>query len=184
MRIVLVGPPGAGKGTQAEVLREHLGVPHISTGALFREHRRKQSELGRAVQEYLDAGALVPDAITNDMVRERLAEPDAENGFLLDGFPRNTAQLDVLADILAATGHDLDGVLELKLDEDAAVARLLARGRTDDTEAVIRHRQALYREETAPILEHYAGKVVTIDAEGTVDQVTARALRAVATLRG
>ncbi|PRY43570.1 adenylate kinase [Umezawaea tangerina] len=181
MRLVLVGPPGAGKGTQATVLSEKLGVPHISTGDLFRAHISNQTELGREVQEYLDSGELVPDAVTNEMVRERLAQPDALEGFLLDGFPRNVAQAGVLGEMLAVGDNKLDAVLEFQVDEDVVVERLLARGRTDDKEDVIRHRQQLYRTETAPLLDYYDKIVVSIDAVGDVNEVGERALRA---LRG
>lgn len=181
MRLVLVGPPGAGKGTQATVLSEKLGVPHISTGDLFRAHISNQTELGREVQEYLDSGELVPDAVTNEMVRERLAQPDAKDGFLLDGFPRNVAQAGVLGEILAREEHKIDNVLEFRIDEDIVVERLLARGRTDDKEDVIRHRQQLYRSETAPLLDYYDSIVVSINAVGDVNEISERALRA---LRG
>ena len=181
MRLVLVGPPGAGKGTQATVLSEKLGVPHISTGDLFRAHISDQTELGKEVQEYLDSGELVPDAVTNEMVRERLSQPDAREGFLLDGFPRNVAQAGVLGEMLAGDGHELDAILEFQVDEDVVVERLLARGRTDDKEDVIRHRQQLYRTETAPLLDYYGPIVVSIDAVGDVDEVSERAVRA---LRG
>ncbi|GLZ30505.1 adenylate kinase [Lentzea sp. NBRC 105346] len=184
MRLVLVGPPGAGKGTQAEVLSKKLGVPHISTGDLFRSHISQQTELGREVQDILDAGALVPDSITNEMVRERLAEPDAKDGFLLDGFPRNVTQANVLGEILATDGHGLDAVLEFRVDEDVVVERLLARGRTDDKEDVIRHRQQVYRNETAPLLDYYADKVITIDAVGEIEEISERALKALRELRG
>lgn len=178
MRLVLVGPPGAGKGTQATVLSEKLGVPHISTGDLFRAHISNQTELGREVQEYLDSGELVPDAVTNEMVRERLSQPDAVDGFLLDGFPRNVAQAGVLGEILAQNEHKIDNVLEFRIDEDIVVERLLARGRTDDKEDVIRHRQQLYRSETAPLLDYYGPIVVSIDAVGDVHEIGERALRA------
>jgi adenylate kinase len=181
VRLVLVGPPGAGKGTQATVLSEKLGVPHISTGDLFRAHISNQTELGREVQEYLDSGELVPDAVTNEMVRDRLSQPDAVEGFLLDGFPRNVAQAAVLGEILAQDEQKLDNVLEFRIDEDVVVERLLARGRTDDKEDVIRHRQQLYRTETAPLLDYYGPIVVSIDAVGDVNEVSERALRA---LRG
>ncbi|MFD9699180.1 adenylate kinase [Lentzea sp. NPDC059081] len=183
MRLVLVGPPGAGKGTQAEVLSRKLGVPHISTGDLFRSHISNQTELGLEVQSILDEGALVPDSITNEMVRKRLAESDATDGFLLDGFPRNVAQADKLGEFLAVGGHTLDAVLEFRVDEDVVVERLLARGRTDDKEDVIRHRQQVYRNETAPLLSYYSDKVVSIDAVGEIDEISARALAALNELR-
>jgi adenylate kinase len=163
------------------VLSEKLGVPHISTGDLFRAHISDQTELGKEVQEYLDSGELVPDAVTNEMVRERLSQPDAREGFLLDGFPRNVAQAGVLGEMLAGDGHELDAILEFQVDEDVVVERLLARGRTDDKEDVIRHRQQLYRTETAPLLDYYGPIVVSIDAVGDVDEVSERAVRA---LRG
>jgi adenylate kinase len=181
VRLVLVGPPGAGKGTQATVLSKKLGVPHISTGDLFRAHISEQTELGREVKRYLDAGDLVPDGVTNEMVRQRLTEEDARQGFLLDGFPRNVAQADVLAKILAGDGHALDAVIEFRVPEDELVHRLLARGRADDTEDVIRNRQQVYRKETAPLLHHYRDILVTVDAMGDVDDVTGRVIAA---LRG
>ena len=183
MRLVLVGPPGAGKGTQAKTLSRELGVPHISTGDLFRAHISEQTDLGKEVQEYLDSGELVPDEVTNEMVRVRLSQPDAAGGFLLDGFPRNTAQAGVLGEMLAVSGHKLDAVLEFRIDEDVVVERLLARGRTDDKEDVIRHRQQVYRTETAPLLDYYADIVVSIDAVGEVDEISARALRALRDLK-
>ncbi|WP_447004509.1 adenylate kinase [Saccharothrix isguenensis] len=183
MRLVLVGPPGAGKGTQAKTLSDELGVPHISTGDLFRAHISEQTDLGKEVQEYLDSGELVPDEVTNEMVRVRLSQPDAADGFLLDGFPRNTAQAGVLGEMLAADGFALDAVLEFQIPEDIVVERLLARGRTDDKEDVIRHRQQVYRTETAPLLDYYADIVVTIDAVGEVDEISERALRALRDLK-
>ncbi|TCO65361.1 adenylate kinase [Actinocrispum wychmicini] len=176
-RLVLVGPPGAGKGTQAGTLSEKLGVPHISTGDLFRAHIGDGTALGRSVKGILDAGKLVPDEVTNEMVRERLAEADAQDGFLLDGFPRNIAQAEVLDKILAESGHKLDAVVEFQIDEDVVVDRLLSRGRTDDTEEVIRHRQHVYRSETEPLLNHYRDLLLTVDAVGDVDEVTSRVLR-------
>lgn len=178
MRLVLVGPPGAGKGTQADVLSRKLGVPHISTGDLFRAHISQRTELGVEVQRYIDSGKLVPDEVTNEMVRERLAEPDAAKGFLLDGFPRNIPQAEVLDEILERDGNKLDAVLEFRVDEEVVVKRLLARGRSDDTENVIRHRQEIYRSETAPLLEYYRDIVVTVDAIGEVEEITARAIEA------
>lgn len=181
MRLVLVGPPGAGKGTQAAVLSEHLKVPHISTGDLFRANITALTPLGQKAKSYLDAGDLVPDEVTNDMVRERLAESDARRGFLLDGYPRNTAQADVLTSILAEYGVEMDAVLQFEVPEEELVRRMLSRGRADDTEDVIRRRLAVYHSETAPLLEYYSGKVITIDAVGEVEDVTGRALKALPT---
>lgn len=177
-RLVLVGPPGAGKGTQAGTLSDKLGVPHISTGDLFRAHIGNGTELGRSVQSILDEGKLVPDEVTNEMVRERLADADTRNGFILDGFPRNIAQAEVLADILAKAGTKLDAVVEFQIDEDVVVGRLLGRGRTDDNEDVIRHRQDVYRSETEPLLNFYRDILVTVDAVGEVEEVTGRVLTA------
>lgn len=177
-RVVLVGPPGAGKGTQATALSERLGVAHISTGDLFRAHVAEQTPLGQEAKRYLDSGELVPDAVTNEMVRERLAEPDVKAGFLLDGFPRNTKQAEVLGQMLAEQDSALDAVIELQVSEDVVVDRLLSRGRSDDTEDVIRRRQQVYRSETAPLLEHYADILITVDGVGDVDEVSSRVLEA------
>jgi adenylate kinase len=177
-RLVLVGPPGAGKGTQAGTLSEKLGVPHISTGDLFRAHIGNGTDLGRSVQGFLDEGQLVPDEVTNEMVRERLAEQDTSGGFILDGFPRNIAQAEVLDEILAEAGQKLDAVVSFQIDEDVVVARLLGRGRKDDNEEVIRHRQHVYRSETEPLLNYYRDIVLTIDAVGEVNEVTNRVLNA------
>ena len=178
MRLVLVGPPGAGKGTQAAVLSEHLKVPHISTGDLFRANITQSTPLGQKAKSYLDAGELVPDEVTNEMVRERLAESDAREGFLLDGYPRNTVQADVLTSILAEYDVEMGAVLQFEVPEEELVRRMLSRGRADDTEDVIRRRLAIYQSETAPLLEYYRDKLVTIDAVGSVDDITARALDA------
>ena len=179
-RVVLVGPPGAGKGTQAAALSKQLNVPHISTGDLFRAHIAQETPLGLDVKRYLDEGKLVPDAVTNDMVRERLAEPDAADGFLLDGFPRNVGQADVLNEMLAAADTTLDAVVEFRVEEDVVVERLLARGRADDTEEVIRHRLDVYARQTAPLIGFYreADQLVAIDALGAVEDVTERAITA------
>jgi adenylate kinase len=177
-RLVLVGPPGAGKGTQAITLSERLGVPHISTGDLFRAHVGEQTPLGKEAKRYMDSGELVPDSVTNEMVRERLAEQDTEAGFLLDGFPRNTKQAEVLGQILSESDLALDAVIQLQVPEDVVVGRLLARGRADDSEEVIRRRQQVYVSETAPLLEYYAEILITVDGVGEVDEVAARVLEA------
>lgn len=177
-RVVLVGPPGAGKGTQAAALSDRLGVPHISTGDLFRSHVGQQTSLGLEAKRYLDSGELVPDTVTNEMVRERLTDPDAKNGFLLDGFPRNTKQAEVLGEMLADNDVALDAVIELKVSEDLLVERLLERGRSDDTEDVIRRRQQVYRSETAPLLEYYSDILLTVDGVGDIDEVSNRVLDA------
>jgi adenylate kinase len=177
-RVVLVGPPGAGKGTQAATLSDKLGVPHISTGDLFRSHIGDDTELGRSVKRYLDAGQLVPDEVTNELVRERLAEPDAQDGFVLDGFPRNVSQADLLKQILAETDRQLDAVIEIQVDEEQLIQRLLARGRADDTEDVIRHRQQVYRSDTAPLLDYYQDILLTVNGVGEVGEVADRILGA------
>jgi adenylate kinase len=177
-RVVLVGPPGAGKGTQAEALSVKLGVPHISTGELFRAHMSDDTDLGRAVKRYYDAGALVPDEVTIELVRERLAEPDTEDGFMLDGFPRNVGQADLLSRILDESGTKLDAVVELAVDENVLVHRLLARGRKDDSEDVIRNRLRVYRSETAPLLDYYRDLLITVDGVGEVEEITDRVLSA------
>ncbi len=177
-RLVLVGPPGAGKGTQATALSEKLEIPHISTGDLFRAHIGDETELGKRVKRYLDDGDLVPDEITNRMVEERLAEPDTHNGFLLDGFPRSVGQADVLSKVLAESDKKLDAVVQLQVDEEVVVSRLLSRGRADDNEDVIRNRQQVYRAETAPLLDYYRDLLVTVDGVGEVEEITNRVLDA------
>ena len=189
MRVVLLGPPGAGKGTQAQVIAGRLGVPAISTGDIFRANVSGQTELGQQAKAYMDAGDLVPDEITVAMVSDRLAEPDAKAGFLLDGFPRTIAQADQLRDSLAEMGHALDCCLELVVDEDELVRRLSGRRmlvdgvwvqREDDKPETVRHRLEVYREQTAPLSGFYerAGLLARIDAIGEIDEVTRRALEA------
>jgi adenylate kinase len=177
MRLIILGPPGAGKGTQAAKIAAEYGIPAISTGDIFRANIKNETPLGLQVKEVLASGGYVTDEITNAIVRDRLFEDDAEQGFLLDGYPRTAAQVDALDAILAEHSHALDAVLELTVDEDAVVARLLKRaeeqGRDDDTEEVIRERQAIYRRETAPLCEVYSarGLLVQVDGMGTVDEV-------------
>ncbi|WP_224392207.1 adenylate kinase [Pseudonocardia sp. ICBG1293] len=184
MRLVLVGPPGAGKGTQAEQMAKRLDVPHISTGDLFRANLRDETELGREAKRYMDAGDLVPDEVTVGMVRDRLGDPDAGNGFILDGFPRNVAQAGSLAEILSDKGLELDAVVQFDVDDEVVVQRLLGRGRSDDNEDTIRNRQRVYREETAPLLDHYRDRLVTIDAVGEIDEITDRVFAALDERRG
>jgi adenylate kinase len=174
MRLVLVGPPGAGKGTQAVRLAERLGVPHISTGDLFRANLGQETPLGLEAKSYMDKGNLVPDDVTVRMVRERLTDDDVAKGFIFDGFPRTVSQADSLDELLAERGEELDAVVEFQVDEDELVHRLLARGRSDDTEAVIRNRQQVYRDETFPLLDHYRAIVVSVDAQGGVEEITDR----------
>ena len=178
MRLVLVGPPGAGKGTQAEQMAKRLEVPHISTGDLFRANLRDETELGREAKRYMDAGDLVPDEVTVGMVKDRLGDSDAQHGFILDGFPRNTAQAASLGEILQQKGLELDAVVQFEVDDEVVVQRLLGRGRSDDNEDTIRNRQRVYREETAPLLDHYRSQLVTIDAVGEIDEITERVFSA------
>ncbi|GLZ50793.1 adenylate kinase [Actinomycetospora sp. NBRC 106378] len=175
-----MGPPGAGKGTQAARLSERLGAPHISTGDLFRDNMKNETELGKEAQRYVDAGDLVPDEVTVAMVKDRLAQPDAAEGFLLDGFPRNTSQADELKKVLDDLDQRLDAVLLFEVDDEELIQRLTARGRSDDTEDVIRNRQEVYRQQTAPLVEYYRDILVKVDAMGSVDEVTDRATDALA----
>ncbi|OBI82659.1 adenylate kinase [Mycobacterium sp. 1245805.9] len=178
MRVVLLGPPGAGKGTQAQKLAEKLDIPQISTGELFRNNIENGTKLGLEAKRYLDAGDLVPSELTNQLVDDRLDDPDAANGFILDGYPRSLAQAKALHEMLERRGTDIDAVVEFRVSEDELLQRLKGRGRADDTEDVILNRMKVYRDETAPLLEYYSDELKTVDAVGTVDEVFARALQA------
>ena len=205
MRLILVGPPGAGKGTQAVQLAAHYKIPHISTGDIFRANLKESTPLGLQAKSYMDKGELVPDSVTNAMVKDRLALPDTDHGFLLDGFPRNVAQAQVLRAILAEKRAPLDAVLELSIDNSEIITRLSGRRtcrgcgkvfpgpapqcdscggelyqRDDDKEEVIARRLEVYAEQTAPIVSYYRNEslLITISAIGSVADVTASAIRA------
>ncbi|WP_104105921.1 adenylate kinase [Nocardioides sp. 616] len=184
MRLIIMGPPGAGKGTQAAFIAQRYGVPAISTGDIFRANVSEGTPLGLEAQRFMDAGEYVPDEVTNRMVRNRLAEDDAASGFLLDGYPRTVAQVAELDGMIADSGHSLDAVVVLTVDPEEIVQRLLQRalvdGRTDDTEDVIRRRQEIYAEQTQPLIGVYRDRdlLVEVDGMGEVDEVTARVLKA------
>jgi adenylate kinase len=180
MRLILMGPPGSGKGTQAKFVAERYGIPAISTGDIFRANVTQGTPLGLEAKRYMDAGEYVPDEVTNLMVRNRIDEPDAERGFLLDGYPRTLAQVEELDGMIKFTGHRLDAVVVLTVDPDEIVQRLVQRaeveGRTDDTEDVIRRRQEVYAEQTEPLIDVYRDRnlLIEVDGMGAVDDVTKR----------
>ena len=212
MRLVLVGPPGAGKGTQAHFLATHYGIPHISTGDIFRANLKANTPLGQEAKTFMDRGELVPDSVTNAMVKDRLQLDDVAPGFLLDGFPRNVAQAEVLRAILAEKRTPLDAVLELSIPNDVIVGRLSSRltckscgapspsdgtscsacgaadlyQRADDSPEVITKRLEVYEEQTAPIVHFYRteGLLVTISADGEVSEITERAITALSRIHG
>ncbi len=183
-RLIMVGPPGAGKGTQAVSLTHTMEIPNISTGAIFRSNMAQGTDLGEQARAFMESGNLVPDEITDAMVRARLGESDASEGFLLDGYPRNAHQVDELDSILESFGTHLDAVVEITIPDEQIVDRLLNRakleGRSDDTEDVIRHRINVYHEQTAPVVDlyHKRGILLTIDGTGTIDEVHERIIAA------
>ena len=184
MRLILVGPPGAGKGTQAVHLAAYYQIPHISTGDIFRANLKNGTELGKQAQSFMDRGELVPDSVTNEMVKDRLTHDDVANGFILDGFPRNVAQAEVLRAILAEKKSPLQAVLEFSAPDAEIIARLLQHAeiekRVDDKEDVIKRRLEVYAEQTAPIISFYRneGLLISISASGSVEEITANAISA------
>jgi adenylate kinase len=211
MRLVLVGPPGAGKGTQAQFLAAHYSIPHISTGDIFRANLKASTPLGLEAKSFMDSGQLVPDSVTNEMVKDRLTHDDVVNGFLLDGFPRNTVQAEVLRTFLSEKGTPLEAVLELAIENEIIIKRLSSRRtckdcgapaspespkcsacggelyqREDDKEEVIAKRLSVYEEQTAPIVHFYRaeGLLITISADGEVSEITDRAITALSRVHG
>jgi adenylate kinase len=188
MRLVLMGPPGAGKSTQARFVAKYFNIPAISTGDIFRANVSKGTPLGVAAKRFIDAGDYVPDEVTNLMVRNRIDEPDAESGFLLDGYPRTLAQVEELDRMIDLSGHRLDAAVALVVDEDEIVKRLVERaqleGRGDDTEDLIRRRHEVYAERTAPLLRVYRdrGILTEVDGSGETDEVSSRILDALAVI--
>jgi len=189
-RMLIIGPPGSGKGTQAERISERLGIVAISTGDIFRAHVKGGTPLGVEATKYMDAGDFVPDSVTNEMVRNRLSQDDVGNGFLLDGYPRTAAQVDYLDGILAAAEQELGVVLQLTADDGELVSRLLGRaretGRSDDNETVIRHRLDLYHQQTEAVVARYAGRgiLARVDGIGPVGDVTDRVLGSIGDMLG
>lgn len=178
--VILLGPPGAGKGTQAARIAQRLSIPAISTGDIFRANMAEGTEIGKQAKAYMDRGEFVPDSVTNTMVRARLAAPDTADGFLLDGYPRSVEQAHTLRDMLLDLGRQIDVVVEIQVDEDEVVARMLKRAqeqhRSDDTEPVMRRRLEVYRQQTEPVATYYVDQdlLEAVDGKGTIDEVTAR----------
>ncbi|AFY43198.1 adenylate kinase [Nostoc sp. PCC 7107] len=173
-RLIFLGPPGAGKGTQAQVLAEYLQIPHISTGEILRQAMKEQTPLGIKAQSYVDSGELVPDQLVQDLVEERLAQSDAKSGWILDGFPRKVTQAAFLEELLAKTAQGGERVVNLDAPDDIVISRLLARGRKDDTEEVIRRRLEVYRNETAPLIDYYSQRerLLTVNGNQSQEEVT------------
>ncbi|MEO9247642.1 adenylate kinase [Citricoccus nitrophenolicus] len=188
-RMLIMGPPGSGKGTQASRIADKLGIVAISTGDIFRYNVKEMTPLGKEAKKYMDNGDFVPDEVTNRMVAERIRQSDVEHGFLLDGYPRTSGQVEALDGFLTEDGHALNVVIELTVPDDELVARLLGRaesdGRSDDTEEVIQHRLDLYHEQTEAVIESYVarGIVQRVDGTGQIDDITERLLQAVYSVR-
>ena len=185
MRIVLLGPPGGGKGTQAAILKQHWHIPHVSTGELLRAACRNKTPLGQKVQAVMDAGELVSDDLMLELLEDRFAADDVNNGFILDGYPRNLAQANALDELLARIGQPLDTALLIEVDEQNILERIEQRareeGRSDDTTEVVRNRLQVYSEHTAPVADHYAadGRLIRVLGEGEIDVITERILSAI-----
>ena len=173
-RLIFLGPPGAGKGTQAQILCKTCDVPHISTGDILRAAVKAKTELGKKAEGYMSAGELVPDDLILDLIRERLAQEDTANGWLLDGFPRNVEQATFLNALLEEIGQSCEAVINLEVPDEVLVARLLSRGRNDDKEDVIRNRLVVYREQTEPLIELYtgSGQLISVDGNQEMTQVS------------
>ena len=189
MNVLLLGPQGSGKGTQAKLVAQDYGLPHVATGDMLRAAIAAGTEFGKQVKPILDSGRLVPDDLMVELIRERLSEPNARDGFVLDGFPRTLAQAEALDDMLDEIGRELDVIMEFQLDEETAIRRMLGRaaeeGRPDDTPEVMRKRLELYREMTLPVVEHYraTGKLVGIHADRTIEDVYAEVQQALEQVR-
>jgi adenylate kinase len=181
-RLIFLGPPGAGKGTQAQALAEFLNIPHISTGEIFRQAIKEQTPLGTIAQSYLDQGELVPDELTQNLVQERLGQPDAQSGWILDGFPRNVSQAAFLDELLVTINQNDERVVNLDAPDEIVVARLLGRGRKDDSEEVIRRRLEVYRDETAPLIDYYRDrqKLITVNGNQSPEEVSTELQKVIA----